>query len=311
MQDAAQHDDARRGGAGHPSGPRPAAGRAAWPLIVFSDLDGTFLDPRKEVTATNLRALDVLDARGIPFVPCSGRPATGMVPELMRHPATRYAISSNGAVVSRVDHPDAADAPALATLHATPLGKATAHEICALARGRDVTFDVFADGRCYIERRLYDRLDEFSGGDPYIAGSLRSTRTPLDEPADETIERVRVLERVSVYWKDPRDRDELLEALARMTGIGVTRSYPMNIEVMDARADKGSALAWLCGRLGLDAGGAVAFGDNINDIPMIEAAGTGVAVGNAEPEVRAAADAVCGGNGASGVGTWLLGALGA
>ena len=66
----------------------------------------------------------------------------------------------------------------------------------------------------------------------------------------------------------------------------------MNIEVMGAGATKGTALTWLCGHLGEDVADAWAFGDNINDIPMIRAAGHGCAMKNAEPEDRAAADAV-------------------
>jgi len=40
----------------------------------------------------------------------------------------------------------------------------------------------------------------------------------------------------------------------------------------------------------------VAFGDNFNDISMLEAAGTGVAMGNAEEAVKARADVVIGDN---------------
>ena len=171
-----------------------------------------------------------------------------------------------------------------------------------------MTFDIFADGRCYLRRDLFERIDEFAR-DPYIARSMRDNRTPVDEQPPETLARVRTLERVSVYWRDPADRDAVLAGLARLQGIDVTRSYPMNIEVMDAAASKGSALGWLCDHLGIPRGHSLGFGDNLNDIPLIEAAGTGVAVANAEPEVRAAADVVCASNDEDGVGRFILDAL--
>ena len=66
----------------------------------------------------------------------------------------------------------------------------------------------------------------------------------------------------------------------------------MNIEVMGEGATKGTALAWLCEHLGERLADAWAFGDNINDIPMLQAAGHGMAMINAEPEDREAADAI-------------------
>lgn len=272
--------------------------------IVFSDLDGTFLDSRKQVSDHNRQALDELARRGIPFVPCSGRPLGGIAPELLEHPATRYVVSANGATVSELDPTDHRTDTAR-TIHQTPLDRSYACAVWELARGRDVTFDIFADGQCYLRRDLFDRIGEFAD-DPYIAESMRNTRTPVDEEPEATIARVQVLERVSIYWKDPRDRDEILAALRTMSGIDITRSYPMNIEVMDAHASKGAALAWLCAHLGIDVADSVAFGDNINDIPLLQAAGTGVAMANAEDETKAAANELCASNDESGVGAWLL-----
>lgn len=273
-------------------------------MIFFSDLDGTFLDSRKHVPARSWEALDAIARASDLFVPCSGRPLAGIPHEILAHPAVRFAVSANGACVSELDpaHPGAASAR---TLHTALLTRAHALACWELARDRDVTFDVFADGTCYLRRDLYERIDEFAG-DPYMAQSMRDTRTPVDEDAPATIARVHQLERVSMYWHDPRDRAELTEALSAMEGIDLTRSYPMNIEVMEAGASKGAALAWLCGHLGIAVENAVAFGDNLNDLSMILAAGTGVAVANAEAEVRSSADAVCASNDEAGVGAFIL-----
>ena len=101
-----------------------------------------------------------------------------------------------------------------------------------------------------------------------------------------------MLERIAMYWHDPADRDAIVAALDTLEGIEVTRSYAMNIEVMGGGATKGTALAWLCGHLGEPLADAWAFGDNINDIPMLQAAGHGTAMINAEPEDRKAAGAI-------------------
>ena len=95
-----------------------------------------------------------------------------------------------------------------------------------------------------------------------------------------------------MYWHDPADRDAIMEALGTLDGIEVTRSYAMNIEVMGEGATKGTALTWLCEHLGEPLTDAWAFGDNINDIPMLVAAGHGMAMINGEPEDREAAAAI-------------------
>lgn len=173
-----------------------------------------------------------------------------------------------------------------------PLDRDLAHRIHRISADHDVTFDIFADGQCFLPRALYERLDEFCGGDPHIAASLRRTRTPIDIDADAQIDKVETLERIAMYWHDPADRDAIAAALSTLPGIEITRSYSMNIEVMGEGATKGTALTWLCEHLGEPLAGAWAFGDNINDIPMLQAAGHGMAMLNAEPEDREAAAAI-------------------
>lgn len=109
---------------------------------------------------------------------------------------------------------------------------------------------------------------------------------------DSKIDEVETLERIAMYWHDPADRDAIAAELDTLGGIEVTRSYAMNIEVMGEGATKGTALTWLCEHLGERLADAWAFGDNINDIPMLQAAGHGMAMINAEPEDREAADAI-------------------
>ena len=78
-----------------------------------------------------------------------------------------------------------------------------------------------------------------------------------------------------------------------------------NIEISDSAATKGDAMMWLAERLGIDREQIVTFGDSENDITMIKMAGTGVAMGNALDEVKAAADAVTQTNDDDGVAIYL------
>ena len=88
---------------------------------------------------------------------------------------------------------------------------------------------------------------------------------------------------------------------ARFPEIAVTSTTWNNLELNIASANKGVALARLAAHLGLSSANCIAFGDGGNDLTMIEAAGVGVAMANAAPEVLAAADYVSCSNDEDGV----------
>lgn len=274
-------------------------------MIFFSDMDGTFLTSTKQVSDMGWKALDALAAAGADFVPCTGRALSGIPKNVLAHPAVHYAVSANGASVAKLDEVDPQDIQKATIIHRAPLAREKALAIWQIARKYDVTFDIFADGKCFLRRDLHERLAEFMR-DPHILRTMIASRTPVDEEPDQTIERVANFERVAMYWKNPQDRDAILAELSTMGGIEVTRSYPENIEVMEAGASKGSAMVWLCEHLGTDASKAICFGDNCNDISMLELAGCGAAVCNAELEVRDAADIILASNDEDGVPAYIL-----
>ena len=72
----------------------------------------------------------------------------------------------------------------------------------------------------------------------------------------------------------------------------VVQTAPFYLEVLPRRINKGDALRAACRAVGIDPAEAMAFGDSENDIPMLRAAGLGVAMANADNAVKAAADVV-------------------
>lgn len=75
--------------------------------------------------------------------------------------------------------------------------------------------------------------------------------------------------------------------------------------ITHAEAVKPLAIAAVADYWGISAENIVAFGDDVNDVAMIEYAGAGVAMGNAINEVKAVADYVCGDNNSDGVAKWI------
>jgi hydroxymethylpyrimidine pyrophosphatase-like HAD family hydrolase len=82
------------------------------------------------------------------------------------------------------------------------------------------------------------------------------------------------------------------------------------LEAHDPGATKWLALAWLLGEWGLSPEQVVAIGDDVNDLPMLRAAGLSFAMGNAPDDVKAEADAVTASNDENGVVEALSGVFG-
>ena len=85
------------------------------------------------------------------------------------------------------------------------------------------------------------------------------------------------------------------------------RSSDILLEIMDKGITKSRGIAVLLGHFGLTAQQALAFGDNYNDVDMLQYAGTGVAMGNAPEEIKAIADAVTDTNDHEGIAKYLEG----
>ncbi|THF82610.1 Cof-type HAD-IIB family hydrolase [Cohnella fermenti] len=107
----------------------------------------------------------------------------------------------------------------------------------------------------------------------------------------------------AVDWLKFGYYDENLETLAAIRteleaweGLELSNSSPFNIEVNPAGITKATAIEEVCGLIGCTMAEAVAVGDSLNDLAAIKAVGLGVAMGNAQDEVKAGADVVTGSN---------------
>lgn len=95
-----------------------------------------------------------------------------------------------------------------------------------------------------------------------------------------------------LFIGEPAANEELIRDLqARFSGrLSIVRSHAFFVEALSPRATKGQALAFLADQFGIPQAETLAIGDSGNDISMIRWAGLGIAMGNATPDVQAAAD---------------------
>ena len=263
--------------------------------LILLDLDGTLLNSDKALSDVNRRALEGAAAQGVHIVPASGRVWGGM-PEAVRSlPFVPYAVGANGAQVY--------DVTANQVIHRAEIPLDLAQKVYDYLDTLPVIYDCYLDGNGYIDRRHYERIDEFITV-PAINRMAKTIRQPVEDFRGFITAQGRSLQKMQMFFRDSDmdRREQELTALARMfPQLAVTSSIYNNIEMNIQTATKGEALVFLARHLGIAVQDTMAFGDKSNDLSMIRAAGLGVAMGNADGDLLAAADYITDTNDRNGV----------
>lgn len=242
--------------------------------LVATDLDGTLLRRDDTVSPRTRAALALAASAGARHLVVTGRPVPGIRELLAGLGYTGPAVCGQGTQLY--------DAGAGRMLRARTLDREAAET--ALGKIEAEVGAVFAavdqdgpGGRTLIE-------PGYVMPHPNLPAQRTGHRDDLW--ADPVIK---------VLIRHPGLTDEALAVAARAV-VGdlatVTHSGPGTVELQPYGVDKGTGLALAAAELGVDPGEAIAFGDMPNDLPMFRRAGYGVAMGNAHPSLRAAADEV-------------------
>ncbi|WP_424567765.1 HAD family hydrolase [Streptomyces sp. CH-036] len=251
--------------------------------LVATDLDGTLLRPDDTVSARSRAALGLAAASGARHLIVTGRPVPGIRALLADLAYTGLVVCGQGTQLY--------DADAGRLLRSVALDREAADT--ALGKIEAEVGAVFAA----VDQ---DGVD----GVTLIEAGYRMPNPTL--PAQRVGCRDDLWERpvIKVLVRHPELGDDALTAVAR-GAVGdlatVTMAGPGTVELAPRGVDKGTGLAAAAELLGIGAERTVAFGDMPNDLPMFAGSGLRVAMGNAHPELRAAADEVTLSNAEDGV----------
>ena len=250
--------------------------------LILLDLDGTLLTSDKKISPANYAALEKCAADGVHIVPSTGRIYGGM-PQVVRDlPFVRYVVAVNGAQVYDVKEDK--------VLCREEIDLETAFRVFAEMDKLPVIYDCYMGGSGYDDAAMYERVDEFIS-DPPVNAMVKGTRKPVPDLRAFLREQGCPLQKIQMFFKDMDRRARELERLPKLfPDLVVTSSITNNIEFNAKNANKGEALRFLCRHLGLDVSESMSFGDSSNDLSMIEAAGVGVAMANADKSLLDAAD---------------------
>lgn len=252
--------------------------------LIALDLDGTLLNSDKQLSAENRAALERAAGEGIEIVPATGRFYKGM-PQIIRDlPFVHYAISINGAQVYDVVNDK--------TVCSSEIEWSRAVDVMKRLDTLDVIYDCYQDGWGWMTRSQYELAEQYAAN-IHSLEMIKQLRTPVPELKTLLRERASGVQKIQAFFRDMDLRSRMLEKLPEeFPDLVVTTSIVNNIEINSREATKGIAVKKLAEYLGFSAEAVMAFGDDFNDITMLEAAGIGVAMGNADAAVKKAADFV-------------------
>lgn len=245
-------------------------------LVAF-DLDGTLLGEELLLRPRVLAAIEAMRERGIQGCVVTGRMYRAALPFVRQLQFTAPVVCYQGAAVIDPQTDD--------VLQDVPLPNAQALELESYARENGLHIQLYANDRYYCEHRnrYSDLYAKISGVEPIIVPSLARQFEQWDATKACVIAEPDV-----VREHLPRVRNLFGESAY------VTRSIPWFIEVMNSNVNKGKSLEIVARYLDVPMEQVLAIGDSWNDAPLLQAAGFGVAMGSAPPELREVADAVVG-----------------
>jgi hydroxymethylpyrimidine pyrophosphatase-like HAD family hydrolase len=253
-----------------------------WPRLVATDLDGTLVRSDFTVSARSAATLARISAAGAVVVLVTGRPIRWLSNVYAHLPARPLAVCGNGAAV----YDPSADLIMHENVLSPPVLAAATAALQEAAPG--VIFAVERDGGRQMWHEPAFPVGPWELGPPYVRPA------PLAElvgaPAAKLLAR-RAEDGLAPVGMARADGYATLVRSA-LDGIAEAThsSSSGTVEISATGVTKASGLAWVAGRLGVPARDVLAFGDMPNDLPMLAWAGRSVAVANAHPSVRAAAD---------------------
>lgn len=255
--------------------------------MLVLDLDGTLTNSEKKITPPTREALLEIQAAGKKVVLASGRPTPGVAPlaEILNlKDYGSYILSFNGARITNCRTGE--------IIYNKTLPNDVIPVVFDIVKQYDVDITTYNDKEILsgIKPNQYTELESRINGLPIV--SIENFGKAIDFPVNKML-----------ITGEPEILVELEGILKNKfhSYLNIYRSEPFFLEVMPQNIDKAHSLQKLLNSIGLTADQMICCGDGYNDLSMIECAGLGVAMANAQPIIKEKADYITKSNDEDGV----------
>lgn len=235
--------------------------------IFFFDIDHTLLDHQTfSIPASALKAIDDLRCDGHTIVVATGRSYAQARP-FSEQVQPDYLITQNGARILKNGQE---------TL-SIPLPVPSLLALFEWAHAQGHPFGVNLDGIGYLSEAAACALEP-----------MASTRTPYqtDDPAYLR----QPAHQAWLFYDERLDPQTAATIRTRFPAFDLVRWHQTAIDIMPRGVNKWTGCQWVLQQTGFSPEHAIAFGDGLNDMQMLQGVGLGVAMGNGHAELKAVAD---------------------
>lgn len=257
--------------------------------MLVMDMDYTLLNKEKKISDRNKEAVRKAIEKGTHIVVATGRIYTSARVYARLLGVSTPIIASNGAIIREASFDKPEDTEK--TIFRDTLEDSAIREMIRLTRKHGLFCHFFNEDTIYSEKLVNVSL-RYTEWNKYL-GEEDQVRIKIVDDIEETLlgGKVEILKAVVVDEDDEKIR--IVRNGIESTGIvSASQSLRGNLEVMNKGVTKGNAVRILSEIYNIPREEIVAIGDNENDLSMIEYAGLGIAMGNAEESLKSAADYV-------------------
>lgn len=246
-------------------------------------MDGTLLNDDKQLSEKNLQTIKKLPDFGIQFAIATGR-HDSMIKSYLKHLDLKVpVISCNGAMV-REPFTDQ-------VLLAEALPKEQSIGVIDICKEKGADFHIYGHDSIFGES-LSHKMLYYDGLNKTLPPEERTKLVIVPDCKDLVMNGPESLYKFIVISERNNDRSPIIDRIAEIDGLTACQSMPTLCDVMKGGISKAYALRTLSESLGIKRNEIVAIGDQLNDIDLIEYAGLGIAVANAEDALKEKADMV-------------------
>jgi len=254
--------------------------------LIMSDIDGTILDKNHQLDSYLIELMPLLKQRDIPFVLASARSPLGIAPISKELGITDFPIACyNGALISLGDK----------ILSQYSIDKS---ELLLLHDFLKKEFPTVSINVYSGKDWLVNTIDEWVEIEATITGESPKVTSLADFIRDEKtlVHKLLLIDNTDTIQKLQKNLSSI-----DFPQTDFYLSKDNYLEVTHNQVSKKQALLELANYYQLPLTSIMTLGDNYNDIPMIETAGLGIAMGNAPRDVKTCAKAVTDSNEQNGV----------
>lgn len=248
--------------------------------LIATDVDGTLVaDDHLTIPPINIKSLKMAKDRNINIVISTGRPYSLTDIETAKLGCVDYLVLSNGAVV--------VDAKTKSVIYDCYLPLETLEKIIPVFEKYPVVYEIYADCKGYINQYTYEHYFEIEALPQIFLKEYRNRMIICDNPYE--LMHTKPVEKLNVDYIPEEYIEAVMNELKDIPDLVFSAGFKGNMEIAAKGADKGSGLAWLADKLGIDSDEVMAFGDSGNDVTMLMFAGHSYAMNNGNEKAKNAA----------------------